>query len=431
MTIPHSQRPFIAALAVLNTVAYGTLYYAQPLLAVQFERAYNWPRSFTSLAFTLALLVTAFTAPLFGRWFDQGKGKLLLSLGAGLASLFFALLTCVGDSILFMLAWLMGGVAMALTFYEATFAVLAGHLQGEARTKATLSITLVAGLASTIFVPLVTGLLEQVGLTFTLWTMAALLALCTASLWWLVPPSGEAQTRAQRLPVTMDAFLRRVTLVFTLIRIVMVGVGLQLVPMLLHDGFSPGTAASVAGLLGAAALPGRVVFVPALQRWGATRVTAFLVWVLLLATGLLLLPHHLPLLLLAALLFGLGNGALTLARAEQLHAQYPAAIFGSVNGKIAWWVNLAQALTPFGMGWLFTQSGIVVAVKREVGFSPASADAAYLNSCVPSQVPFKTPRAPCLGTSVPTLTVTGAQEHEPWSVSPRADLLLEPDHHST
>ena len=91
----------------------------------------------------------------------------------------------------------------------------------------------------------------------------------------------------------MDAFLRRVTLVFTLIRIVMVGVGLQLVPMLLHDGFSPGTAASVAGLLGAAALPGRVVFVPALQRWGATRVTAFLVWVLLLATGLLLLPHHL------------------------------------------------------------------------------------------------------------------------------------------
>lgn len=78
-----------------------------------------------------------------------------------------------------------------------------------------------------------------------------------------------------------------------------------------------------------------------------------------------------------------------------------------------------------------TVIGIVVAVKREVGFSPASADAAYLNSCVPSQVPFKTPRAPCLGTSVPTLTVTGAQEHEPWSVSPRADLLLEPDHHST
>lgn len=69
------------------------------------------------------------------------------------------------------------------------------------------------------------------------------------------------------------------------------------------------------------------------------------------------LPHHLPLLLAAALLFGLGNGALTLARAELLHAHYPATIFGSVNGKVSWWVNLAQALTPFGMGWLFTRFG--------------------------------------------------------------------------
>ncbi|WP_414656946.1 hypothetical protein ACINK0_13295 [Deinococcus sp. VB343] len=58
-----------------------------------------------------------------------------------------------------------------------------------------------------------------------------------------------------------------------------------------------------------------------------------------------------------AVLFGLGNGALTLARAELLHAHYPATIFGSVNGKVSWWVNLAQALTPFGMGWLFTQFG--------------------------------------------------------------------------
>ena len=271
MTIPHGQRPLVAALAVLNTVAYGTLYYAQPLLALQFEQAYHWPRSFTSLTFTLALLVTAFTAPALGKLFDAGQGRLLLTLGAGLGALAFALLALTSQPALFMLAWLLAGVAMALTFYEATFAVLAGQLQGEARTRATLSITLVAGLASTIFVPLVTVFLSHIGLTTT--------------------------------------------------------------------------------------LPGRMVFVPALKRWGAGRVTAFLVWVLLLATGLLLLPHHLPVLLVAALLFGLGNGALTLARAELLHAHYPADIFGSVNGKVAWWVNLAQAITPLGMGWLFTQTG--------------------------------------------------------------------------
>ncbi|MHA0036744.1 MFS transporter [Deinococcus sp. PESE-13] len=357
MVVARSQRPFVAALAVLNTVAYGTLYYSQPLLAVQFEHAFGWPRSFTSLVFTLALLVTALTAPTLGRWFDTVGGRTPLTLGAGLGALSFSLLAVTESPVVFLLAWLLAGVAMSLTFYEATFGVLAGQLQGEARTRATLGITLVAGLASTIFVPLVTGLLERVGLSGTLWSLVAFFSLTAALLWWLVPAAPLQQQRLARPPVSMDFFLRLVTLVFTLTRVVMVGVGLQLVPMLLHDGFPPGTAAAVAGLLGAAALPGRVVFVPALQRWGAARVTAFLVWVLFLATALLLLPHQLPLLLLAALLFGLGNGALTLARAELLHAAYPTDLFGSVNGKVAWWVNLAQALTPFAMGWLFMQSG--------------------------------------------------------------------------
>ncbi|WP_291431242.1 MFS transporter [Deinococcus sp.] len=357
MTPPHGQRLFVAALAVLNTVAYGTLYYAQPLLAVQFEQAHHWPRSFTSLAFTLALLVTAFSAPALGKLFDAGRGLLLLTAGAGLGAVAFALLASSNSPALFVFAWLLAGVAMALTFYEATFAVLAGRIGGKARTRATLSITLVAGLASTIFVPLVTVLLERIGLTGSLWTISAMLALCAALLWRFVPPSTQRQERVQATSISMDPFLRRVTLVFTLSRIVMVGVGLQLVPMLLHDGLSAGTAAAVAGLLGAAALPGRVMFVPALERWGVKRMTAFLTWVLLLATGLLVLPHHLPLLPIAAMLFGLANGALTLARPELLHAHYPANVFGSVNGKLAWWVNLAQAMTPFAMGWLFTSTG--------------------------------------------------------------------------
>ena len=357
MTVPASQRLFIAALAALNTVAYGTLYYVQPLLAVQFEQAFHWPRSFTSLAFTLALLVTAFTAPALGKLFDAGKGRALLTIGAGLGATSFALLALVTSPVLFLLAWLLAGVAMGLTFYEATFAVLAGHLHGAARTQATLSITLVAGMASTIFVPLVTGLLANTGLSATLWVLASVLTVLAALLWWLVPNAPLKSQHVKRVAVSMDSFLRRVTLVFTLTRVVMVGVGLQLVPMLLHDGYAPGMAAAVAGLLGAAALPGRIVFVPALRRWGAGRVTAFLVWVLLTATGMLLLPHQLSLLVVSALLFGLGNGALTLARAELLHAHYPADVFGSVNGKLAWWVNLAQAVTPFGMGWLFTQSG--------------------------------------------------------------------------
>lgn len=55
--------------------------------------------------------------------------------------------------------------------------------------------------------------------------------------------------------------------------------------------------------------------------------------------------------------FGLANGALRLARAELLALHYPAGLFGTVNGRLARPVNLAQAVTPFGMGLLYTWTG--------------------------------------------------------------------------
>jgi len=69
------QRLTVRALALLSTVGYGALYYAQPLLAVAFEHTSGWSRTQTSLVFTLALLTTAFLAPAVGRRLDQGHGQ--------------------------------------------------------------------------------------------------------------------------------------------------------------------------------------------------------------------------------------------------------------------------------------------------------------------------------------------------------------------
>lgn len=111
------------------------------------------------------------------------------------------------------------------------------------------------------------------------------------------------------------------------------------------------------GLLGLAALPGRVVFVPLLSRLGAWPLT------LLLFAGLgigALLLHFLASLALAGVgivTFGLASGALTLARAELLARQYPVGVFGAANGRMARPVNLVQAFTPLLVGWLYTVSG--------------------------------------------------------------------------
>ncbi|UBV44454.1 MFS transporter (plasmid) [Deinococcus taeanensis] len=355
---PAGQRPFVWALAALTTVGYGALYYAQPLLALATEHERGWTRAQTNFAFTLALLVTAFTAPAVGRALDARGGRSLLSLGALCAAAAFTLLALTASYPLFVLGWLLAGAAMALTFYEAAFTVLGQQVQGEARTRATLTITLVAGLASTMFVPLTTALLGAWGLQGTLLGLATGLML-VAGLTWAALPPRPARPPAGAPPASFrpDPSFRRLTLAFTLARVVTVGVGLQLAPLLLASGYSAALAAGLTGLLGLAALPGRVAFVPLLTRLGALRLTTGLFMQLAAGTALLLWPQHPPVLVLGIVAFGLASGALTLARAELLARGYPAAVFGAANGRMARPVNLAQALTPFGVGLLLTWTG--------------------------------------------------------------------------
>jgi len=119
------------ALAGLTTVAYGALYYAQPLLALATEHERGWTRAQTNFAFTLALLVTAFIAPAVGRALDARGSRGLLSLGVLLGALAFTLLAATSSYPLFVLGWLLAGASMALTFYEAAFTALGQQVQGQ------------------------------------------------------------------------------------------------------------------------------------------------------------------------------------------------------------------------------------------------------------------------------------------------------------
>ncbi|GGR92750.1 MFS transporter [Deinococcus sedimenti] len=353
--------PLVPLLALVTTAGYGALYYAQPVLAIAAEAERGWTRTHTSLPFTGALLVTAFLAPSAGRALDMRGGRTLLPAGAVAGAAGFALMTAPGFAP-YLLGWLLVGVGMTLTFYEAAFTVLGQQRRGAARTRATLQVTLVAGLASTIFVPLVTALTQR-SLNAALLSLAALL-LVTALLarWYL--PAGPASPPALTAgttpdpprPFRPDRPLRILTLGFTLARIVTVGVGLQLAPLLLDAGYSPAHAAVLTGLAGLAALPGRILFVPLLRLLPPATLTATLC-ASLGAGALLLTLAPGPAVPAGILIFGLASGALTLARAQQLAVTYPHQ-FGAANGHLARPVNLAQALTPLVMGGLFTWTGL-------------------------------------------------------------------------
>ncbi|GGL14220.1 MFS transporter [Deinococcus radiotolerans] len=353
---PASTRPLVWTLALLCTVSYGALYYAQPLLAVATEHATGWTRVQTGLAFTAALLVSAVLAPRVGRHLDQRGGRHLLSGGALCGAAAFVILALTRDYGVFLCAWLLAGLAMTLTFYEAAFTVLGQHVAGARRTRATLTVTLVAGLASTIFVPLTTLLLDTAGLRGALFGLAGLLLAVAGLAWWKVPDREVEPASQATGPFTPDRAAWQLAASLTLARIVTVGVGLQLAPLLLASGYRPGEAAALTGLLGLSALPGRVVFVPCLRWVGPVPLTITLMGLLAAGTGLLL-SGSTALKVTGIVLFGLASGALTLARSELLVRGYPSGLYGAVNGWLARPVNLAQALTPVLMGGLYLWTG--------------------------------------------------------------------------
>lgn len=355
-TTPASTRPLVWTLALLCTVSYGALYYAQPLLAVATEHATGWTRVQTGLAFTAALLVSAVLAPRVGRHLDRRGGRHLLSGGALCGAAAFVILALTRDYGAFLCAWLLAGLAMTLTFYEAAFTVLGQHVSGVPRTRATLTVTLVAGLASTIFVPLTTLLLDTAGLRGALLGLAGLLLAVAGLAWWTVPERERGSVPQSAEPFTPDRAAWQLAAGLTLARIVTVGVGLQLAPLLLTSGYRPGEAAALTGLLGLSALPGRVVFVPCLRWVGPVPLTATLMGLLAAGAGFLL-SGSTALKVTGIVLFGLASGALTLARSELLVRGYPVDLYGAVNGWLARPVNLAQAVTPVVMGTLFTQTG--------------------------------------------------------------------------
>ncbi|GGO40077.1 hypothetical protein GCM10008949_49100 [Deinococcus humi] len=330
-------------LALLATVGYGALYYAQPLLAVAFENAYGWNRAQTSLAFTLALL-TAGLAPALGRILDAGQGGRWLGAGALLGSLAFALLALMSFYPLFEVVWLLAGVAMGLTFYEAVFTVLGQQAGASARQSDTLIVTPIAGLASTVFVPLTAALLG----------LSALLLLIGLLVWRAVPDRAPSTPSSALKAFTPGLLFGRLAMSFTLSRIVTVSVGLQLAPLLLAAGHPPAVTAGLTGLLGLAALPGRIVFLPLLRRLAPD---ARLDW----SDG----RRHSspPLRALHRTQRRRNRGVRPRQRRADASpgrtacAALPGGLFGTVNRRLARPVNLAQAVTPFGVGLLYTWSG--------------------------------------------------------------------------
>lgn len=368
----------VGALGITETISWGVLYYAFSVLLTPMQAEHGWSRGATTGAFSVAVVVSGVAAIPVGRWLDRYGARQLMSVGSSLGVLLVVAWATVDNLQVFYVVWAAIGLVMAAVLYEPAFAVVAVWFDRK-RARALTAVTLMAGFSSTVFLPLTSWLVQTQGWRSALMTLAAVLAVGTIPAHALllrrrpedlglhpdgVPPARSSATAAPTLSNDVpfrtalhDPTFRWLMLAFCLSTAVAFGVHVHLVPILLDRGYSPTLAATLAGLIGAMQVLGRILMSPWAGRVHLGLLSASVLALQPLALVVfLLVPGSLGVLTFVAI-FGAAKGCLTLVRPAFVASLYGRTHYASIAGVLAFVVTVAQAAAPVGAGAAYDRLG--------------------------------------------------------------------------
>jgi MFS family permease len=369
----------VATFAITQTVGYGTMYYAFAVLLHPIAADLRASPAAVTGALTTAVLAWAAAAVPVGRWLDRHGGRALMTLGSagGVALLVaWSRVTAVWQLYL-VFAGL--GVAMAMALYDPATAVIVSWFDANRRARAILAMIVVAGFASTIFMPL-TGVLDQHhGWRTTLLILAAIYAATGVPLHALVvrraptgPPGTTRPDPAQRATAVRaavhDARFWCLAIAFVAHSGAMSAMTVHLVGFLTGKGHPATFAATVAGLLGVLSVTGRLVLTGAQRRVRLTTVVAAIFATQAVAALTLPLLAGPPAgAVIGVIAFGIGFGVASLAAPALLADRYGTTGYATIAGTLNTPVTLAKATAPLGAAALYTATGSYTTVMTAIG----------------------------------------------------------------
>lgn len=359
----------VITLGVTETISWGVLYYAFTVYLAPMGDELGWSRGAITGAFSLAVLLAGLAAVPVGGWLDRHGPRLLMSLGSIVATFLVIAWSRVSSLPALYVLWAAIGLTMAATLYDPAFAT-ASRWFDRRRVQALTVITLMAGFASTIFIPLAGALVQLQGWRDSLLTLAAILALGTILPHMLLLrrlpqdlglhpdglPASDEPRRASRendMPVGQairHTSFRWLTAAFWLATITTAAVSIHLLPYLQDRGYDPTFAAAVVGSLGAMQVLARLTLTPFGTRISPRALGIGVLALQPIALVILLLVPTTPGLLVFVLLFGAQRGLSTLVRPALVADLYGVIRFASIAGVLQFSLAFAQSLAPFGAG---------------------------------------------------------------------------------
>lgn len=327
-------------LGVTQTIGYGCLYCAFAVLLHSIAADLHTGPAAVTGAFTVAVLAWAAMAIPVGRLLDRHGGRALMTTGSAAGAMLLVCWANVHTLWQLYLVFTALGAAMAMALYDTAIAVIVSWFPPEIRARAVLTVIVIAGFASTIFMPL-TGLLNQhFGWRTTLLILADLYGTVAIPLHatFVRRPPHTPTTRSRVAGARRRGVVRQavhdvrfwmLAVAFVADAAAMSTMTVRLVGFLTTTGHPATFAATTAGLLGVLSVTGRL---------------------LLTATG-----RRLPLHRIVA------------ATPQLLADRYGTAAYASIAGIHSACVTLAKATAPLAAAALLTASGGYTTVMTAMG----------------------------------------------------------------
>jgi MFS family permease len=329
----------IVCLGTAQLISWGITYYLVGALGSFIVDDMGWDKTTVFGGFSIGLVAMGLCSSAAGRFVDR-HGRASLILGSVIIAAGCLALAAVHSPIAYVIAWIPIGVGMRFALYDAAFATLA-RLGGAGAARAIAQITLIGGFASTVFWPVGYYLAHSFGWRAAI-AVYAVMALATIPLVLAVPRPGapepsaaphEAEQSAPERDVRAGAILYAVMV--TLQTFLLAGMTSHVLVVLGDIGVSTAVAVSAAALQGVGQFIARFVqiFLRAVSSPLRLAILAagFLAFAFVFAVG----GHgHAASAYAFMLLFGAGNGLMTIAKGTLPLIMFRREVYGAKVGRL-------------------------------------------------------------------------------------------------
>jgi predicted MFS family arabinose efflux permease len=371
------------ATVVLGTtqiISWGVLFYGFAVVAPDISAGTGWSEAAVAGAFSTGLLVAGLAAPFVARALASYDPRLVLTAGSFVGAAAMVAFATAHSLAGLYAAWIVAGVAMAVTFYEPAMAVLVA-LDPARRVRTLTSVAVAGGLASTVFAPLTGFLADALGWRDAIALLGVAGGLVTAILHAAVlpPPSAHPQTQHHTIeaaaPGVMRGSVARLRTAALFEQAALVATTVHLVGVLAHRGAPVTVGAAALAAMGIGKVAGRLLLLGPSRNRSLPLLAAGCSLVQLTGFTAPLVTTAPIAVLPIAVVVGAASGASTVLRPLLVVDLVGAGRFAAVNARIQRAAAFARSGAPFVLGaaiatlgwsaaWLIALGGFAVAAER-------------------------------------------------------------------